>query len=309
MKAVRIHDFGGPEVLRCDDVPEPALASGQLLVRVKASSVNPVDWKIRSGAARAIVQYPLPLVIGADIAGVVEEVGEGVSGFAVGDEVFALVGLVGACAELVAIDADKVAHKPATLSMEGAAALPLVALTAWQGLFDSGRDCAGKRVLVHNAAGGVGSMAVQIAKARGATVLATASEKNADFVRSLGADEVVDFRVTPVDSRPAHIDVLLDLVGNEEAIELWALVRQGGTVVRIAGGADAPALAMHRGLNLVKTRVKPDGAQLVQIAAMAAAHRLRPVVEAVYPMDGVAAAQEASRAGRTRGKLVIRIAA
>ncbi|RJG23473.1 NADP-dependent oxidoreductase [Massilia cavernae] len=307
MKAVRIHEYGGPEVLRYQEVAAPLAAPGEVLVRVRAASVNPVDWKIRSGGARAIVDYPMPFIPGGDLAGVVEAVGDGVDGFARGDAVFALLGLVGACAELVAVDAAKVARKPAGLSFEEAASLPLAALTAWQGLLGDGRDCAGKHVLVHNAAGGVGSLAVQIAKAKGATVLATASAANADFVRALGADEVVDFRTSPVAGRAADVDVLLDLVGNEQALALWALVKPGGVVIRIAGGADAAALAEQGGLTIVKTRVKPDGIQLAEIGALVESGKIRPVVAAVYPLAEIAAAHEASKGGHTRGKVVLQV--
>lgn len=309
MKAVRIHDFGGPEVLRYEDVPEPQVGPGEVLIRVRASSVNPVDWKLRSGAAKAIVQFPMPFQTGGDVAGVVVQVGAGVTAFAPGDEVFALLGLIGASAELVAVAADKVARKPANLSFEEAASLPLVALTAWQGLLGDGRSIAGKHVLVHNAAGGVGSVAAQIAKAQGARVLATASAKNADFVRGMGADEVVDFRVTPVASHAQDVDVLLDLVGDQQALELWALVKPGGVVIRIAGGADADALAQQGGLTIIKARVQPNGAQLAQIADLVARGAIRPHVSASYPLAEIGAAQEASRAGHIRGKVVVRIPA
>lgn len=307
MKVVRYHDYGGPEVMRVEDVPVPEVGAGEVLVRVEATSVNPVDWKVRSGAARAILQFPMPIVPGGDIAGVVEAVGEGVTGFGKGDKVFGLVGMVGACAEFVAVDAAKLARKPASLSFEEAASLPLVALTAWQGFFADGRDVSGKKVLVHNAAGGVGSAAVQIAKAKGARVVATASPKNADFVRFLGADEVVDFRTTPVSRCAQDIDVLLDLVGDAQAIELWALVKPGGVVIRIAGGADAAALAEEGGLTIVKTRVKPDGAQLTEIAALVDAGKVRPVVATTLPLSDIAAAHELSQGGHVRGKVVLRV--
>lgn len=308
MRAVRFHDYGDSAVLRHEEVADAVAGPGQLLVRVMASSVNPVDWKVRSGAARAIVDYPLPVTTGGDIAGVVAALGAGVTGFTVGQRVFALVGLVGACAELVALDASLAAPMPAALGFEEAASLPMAALTVWQGLFGDGRSCAGQRVLIHNAAGGVGSVAVQIAKAHGATVLATASQANAAFVRALGADEVIDARHAPLDGRARDIDMLIDLVGNDDARRLWALVRAGGTVVRIAGGADADALAREGGLTVVKLRVKPDGAQLAEVAALAQSGALRPNVAAVFALSEVGQAQDLSRQGHTRGKIVIRLA-
>jgi NADPH:quinone reductase-like Zn-dependent oxidoreductase len=305
MKAVQYHEFGGPQVMQVEEVAAPGVANGEVLVRVKATSVNPVDWKVRSGAAAAIVQFPMPIIPGGDLAGVVEQVGTGVSGFKVGDEVFALIGLMGASAELVAVDATKLAHKPSNLTFEEAASLPLVALTAWQGFFSEERDVAGKVVLIHNAAGGVGSVAVQIAKARGARVIATASAKNADFVRALGADEIVDFRTTPVSSRQQDVDVLMDLVGDKAAVDLWSLVKPGGTVIRIAGGADAEALAQEGGLSIIKTRVRPNGEQLAQIAGLVAAGKVRPSVAEVLPWEQIAQAHELSKSGRVRGKVVL----
>ncbi|WP_162806322.1 NADP-dependent oxidoreductase [Sphingosinicella terrae] len=305
MKAVRIHDYGGPEMLRVEDVADPSPGPGEVLIDVAATSVNPVDWKIRSGAAKAIVQYPMPLVLGGDVAGTIAAVGEGVSEFGVGDEVFALLGLVGAYAERIVASAEIAAPKPAGLSFAEAASLPLVALTAWQGLLGDGRDLADARILVHNAAGGVGTVAVQIAKAKGAQVVATASQKNADFVRGLGADEVVDFRQSPVSGYPQDIDLLLDLVGDQDALRLWSLVRRGGTVVRIAGGADAAALAEEGGLKIIKARVRPNGEQLREIAALVEAGKLRPVVSAMMPLEQVADAHRLSQSGHVRGKIVL----
>jgi NADPH:quinone reductase-like Zn-dependent oxidoreductase len=307
MKAVRIHEYGGPEVLRYEDQPDPVAGPGQILVRVKASSVNPVDWKIRSGAVQKIVNYPMPLILGGDIAGVVEAVGGGVTTFQRGDAVFAFVGLVGAYAGLVAIDAAHVARKPANLGFEEAASLPLVALTAWQGFFNDGRTVTGKRVIVHNAAGGVGSVAVQIAKAKGAWVLGTASAKNADFVRSLGADEVTEFRVTPVSSQPKNFDVLIDNQGDTLAVGAWSLLKPGGTVIRIAAGADAPPQAEQNGLTIVKWRVMPNGAQLGEIGVLAEAGKIRAIVASVFPLSQVAAAHEQSQTGHARGKIVLRM--
>lgn len=307
MKAIRAHDFGGPEVLRYEDVEKPSVEPGKLLIRVKGASVNPVDWKLRSGAARAVVNFPMPMTSGGDLAGIVEEVGEGVSGFAPGDEVWSQIGLTGAYAEYVVAPAEHVAKKPANLSFVEAASLPLVALTAWQGFLDDGRDLAGLKVLVHNAAGGVGMAAVQIAKARGATVVGTASDGNADFVKSLGADEIVDFRVTPVASRPRDIDILMDMVGNPDSLALWALVKPGGSVIRIAGGADAPPFTVSDGVRAIKTRVRPNGAQLAEIAALVERGAIRTEVAETFPLEQAGKAQELSRNGHVRGKIVLQI--
>lgn len=307
MKAVRAHDFGGPEQLRYEDVEKPVAGPGQLVVQVKAASVNPVDWKLRSGAAKAIVNFPMPMTSGGDLAGVVEALGDGVEGWHIGDEVYAQIGLTGANAEYVAIPAEHVAKKPANLDFIEAASLPLVALTALQGFDEDGRDLAGLTVLVHNAAGGVGSVAVQIAKAKGATVIGTASQANADFVRGLGADEAVDFRVTPVAGRTRDVDILLDMVGDPDALQLWSLVKPGGSVIRIAGGADAPAFAEADGIRAIKTRVRPSGERLAQVTELVEAGQLRTEIAKVFPLAQAGEAQELSRAGHVRGKIVLSV--
>ena len=304
MKLVRIHDYGGPEQLKYEDAERPAAGPGQVLVRVAAGSVNPVDWKLRSGAAKAMVPLPMPTVLGGDLAGVIETVVDGVTGWSAGDEVFALIGLIGAYAEYVAIDASMIARKPMNLDFQAAASLPLVALTAWQAFVEDGRDLVGLTVLVHNAAGGVGSVAVQIAKAKGARVIATASAKNADFVTTLGADEVVDFREVPVASHARNVDIMLDLVGNAAAVELWSLIKPGGSVVRIAGGADAAKLAEEGGIRVIKTRVRPNGGQLAEIARLVEDGAIRAQVAASFPLAKIGEAQELSRGGNVRGKIV-----
>lgn len=307
MKQVNIHDYGGPEQLKYEDAPQPGTGPGQLLVKLEATSVNPADWKIRGGAMKAVMDYPMPLVLGGDVAGTVAAVGDGVSGFKTGDAVFAFIGLVGAYAEYVAVDAVKVAAKPKNISFEEAGSLPLVALTAWQALEADGRNLKGLHVLVHNAAGGVGTLAVQIAKAKGARVTATASAKNAGLVSGLGADKVVDFRVTPAADAPKDVDILLDLVGNAEAFSLWPLVKSGGSMVRLGGGAEDPKPAEEAGIRVLRMRVKPDSAQLAEIARMVEAGTIRPVVAQVLPLAQAAEAHTLSKAGHAVGKIVLKV--
>jgi len=305
MKRICFHDYGPTEMLQYEDAEMPVAGPGKLLVRVAAVSVNPVDWKIGSGAARAVVTDPLPLVPGGDLAGTIEAVGDGVTGWSVGDAVIAQIGLWGAYAQYVAIDAAAAAKKPANLSFVEAAALPLAALTVLQGFEADGRDLAGLNILIHNAAGGVGSIAVQYAKALGARVIATASRSNAAFVTSLGADEVVDFRETPVASHARDIDILMDLVGNPAALELWSLVKPGGSVIRIAGGADAPPSAEGDGIRALKVRVRPNGAQLGRITELVEKGAIKPEIAKVFPLFSAAEAQDFSRTGRVRGKIVL----
>jgi NADPH:quinone reductase-like Zn-dependent oxidoreductase len=303
MKTVRAHAFGGPEQLRLEEAPSPEPGPGAVRVRVLAAAVNPVDWKLLSG--KSPVQVPLPLTPGGDVAGVIDAVGDGVTGWAVGDEVFTLIGLMGAYAGQIVTDAANLARKPDGLDFIEAASLPLVALTAWQAFADEGRDLDGLHVLIHNAAGGVGIAAVQIAKARGARVLATASPANAEFVRELGADQGVDFRTTPLEGFARDVDIMLDMVGNPEATELWSLVKPGGSVVRVAGGADAPKLAEEDGIRVIKTRVRPNGEQLAQIAALVDSGHLRTEIARTFPLDQAMDAQRLSRDGHVRGKIVL----
>jgi NADPH:quinone reductase-like Zn-dependent oxidoreductase len=303
MKIIRAHEFGSPDMLRIEDVAAPVAGPGQVRIVVKAVGVNPVDWKLLSG--KSPILPPLPHVPGGDIAGVIDQVGEGVSGFSVGIEVFALIGLMGGYAASVVVDVASVARKPAQLDFMQAASLPLVALTAWQGFAVDGRELSGLRVLVHNGAGGVGNAAIQIAKARGARVTATASAANADFVRSLGADAVVDFRVTPVTGYGDRFDLMLDCVGNPQANDLWALINKGGSVIRVAGGADAPKEAEASGLRIYKIRVGPNGDQLAEIATLVDSGNMRTEITQIFPFDSATQALRLSMDGHVRGKIVL----
>jgi NADPH:quinone reductase-like Zn-dependent oxidoreductase len=303
MKILRAHDFGSPDKLQLEDVPAAEAGPGQVRITVKAAGVNPVDWKLLSG--KAPILPPLPHVPGGDVAGVIDQVGEGVSGFVGGDAVFALIGLTGAYAGSVVVDAASVAQMPAGLDFVQAASMPLVSLTAWQAFAEDGRDLSGLHILVHNGAGGVGNAAIQIAKARGARVTATASAANADFVRGLGADKVVDFRVTDVDGYPDRFDIMLDCAGNPQANDIWALISSGGSVIRIAGGADAPRAAEDNGLRVHKIRVTPNGAQLAEIAALAKIGKIRTEIAQIFPFKEAINALRLSMEGHTRGKIVL----
>lgn len=303
MKIVRAHEFGSPDKLVLEDVAAPAPGPGQVRIAVRAAAVNPVDWKLLSG--KAPVLPPLPLVPGGDLAGEIDALGDGVAGWSLGDRVFCHPGLTGGYAGQVVVAAEAVAPMPAGLDFAEAAALPLTALTAQQGLAADGRSLAGLHVLVHGGAGGVGIMAIQIARAAGARVTASASAANAALVADLGAQRVVDFRLQPVADEAADVDLLLDLVGNSQETGLWALVRDGGSVIRIAGGAAAAPFEEAGGIRSYKVRVRPDGAGLAQIARLAAEGRLRPVIERTFPLASVQDALRLSMAGHTRGKIVL----
>lgn len=303
MKIIRAHAFGGPEQLTIDEVDLPEPGPGQIRLRVRGIGVNPVDWKLLSG--KAPVLPPLPLVPGGDVAGTVDAVGEGVEGWEVGDPAFAHPGLTGSYAEAIVLDAAKCAPLPPAIDLVQAAGLPLAALTALQGLLADGRDLSGLHVLVHNAAGGVGSVAVQIVKAKGGRVTGTASAANAAYVRTLGAEDVVDFRVERPGAREAEFDILLDLVGNSQEAGLWSLVKSGGSVIRIAGGPKAPDFEEVGGVRAYKVRVRPNGAQMREIAALVEAGLLSPEIAEIHPFAHAAKALRASMAGHVRGKIVI----
>jgi NADPH:quinone reductase-like Zn-dependent oxidoreductase len=306
MDAVRLGKYGSADELRVERVPLEPPAAGELLVRVRASSVNPIDWKIREGYATALWPLTLPATLGLDVAGVVAAVGEGVEGWTCGDEIVAYLGQHGrgAYAEYVRVPQTLVARKPARASWAEAGALPLVGLTAWQALVVHGGLRDGERVLVLGGSGGVGSAAVQIAKARGAHVTATASAANAAFVRALGADEVIDYRSTEVDRAVSGIDLVLDTVGGEATASGAATLREGGRLISIAGALPSDRCAARR-LDCRDMLVQPDAGQLAELGRLVDAGRLRVPIERTYPLARVADAQRENQRGRTRGKIAI----
>jgi NADPH:quinone reductase-like Zn-dependent oxidoreductase len=306
MKALRIHDYGGPEVLHYEDVQRPSPAAEELLIRVQAVGVNPVDWKLRSGQARKHLELPMPAILGGDVAGVVEQIGSAVDGFKSGDAVYAMLGLTGAYAQYIVAKATIVAPKPRTLDHIEAASVPLAALTAWQGLFEHGKLQKGQTVLVHAAAGGVGGFAVQLATARGARVIGTTSAKNAEFVRSLGAAQTIDYRSSPFEGHLSGVDLVLDLIGGEIAERSIGVLKPGGVLVQIVPGTPATAQkAATANVRTIAVRVHPDGGQLREIAALIDSGKLKTSIAAVFPLAEAGRAHEMSREGHTRGKIVL----
>ena len=307
MKAIRIHGRGGREVLRFEEAPTPAGGAGEVLIRVHAAGVNPVDWKVVRGGVRDLGR-PLPYIPGYDASGVIAAVGGGGEGGKVGDEVFVYqeLGRGGAYAEYMAVRAEHVARKPGNVDHVQAAGAPLAALTAWQALFEVADVQPGQTVLVHAAAGGVGTFAVQLAKAKGARVIGTASERNHEFLRSIGADEVIDYRTTRFEDVVRDVDVVLDAVGGETLERSYAVVKKGGIVVTIAGRPSEEKAAAS-GVRATWRLVRPDGEQLAEIARMIEAGTVRPVVSEVFPLAEAATAHERSQAGHTRGKIVLRV--
>jgi NADPH:quinone reductase-like Zn-dependent oxidoreductase len=306
MKAVRIHQYGGREVLSIDDIPVPAVAPDEVLVRVVAASINPVDWKVRAGYLAQMIPHPLPLTLGWDVSGVVTAVGAAVTQWQVGDAVFSRPDLArnGTYAEFVAIRANECARKPRTISHVEAASLPLAGITAWESMIDVARVGPGQRVLVHAGSGGVGSLAIQIVKAAGATVIATTSGRNRALVESLGADQVVDYTATTVADAVEPVDVVFDTIGGDVQEASWSLLKPGGIQVSIISPPDE-ARAAARGVRGAFVFIGPNAPVLDRLAAMVDGGTLRPVVGAEFGLDDIAAAHALSESGRAVGKIAL----
>jgi NADPH:quinone reductase-like Zn-dependent oxidoreductase len=304
MRAIRIHSFGGPEVVQIDDIPQPEPQAGELLLRVAAAALNPVDWMIRRGLLQSFLQNTMPLTLGCDVAGTVEKLGPGVDGFGVGDSVYAFIDLrrLGAFAEFVTVKAEEAARKPASLDEVHAASVPVAALTAWQAIFDTAGLESGQTILVHAASGGVGSMAVQLAKWKGAHVIGTASEQNAGYLKALGVDRIVDYRKTAFESAVGKVDVVLDTVGGETQEKSFQVLKPGGILVSLVSPP-----AQHAGVRSTMIGVQTSGKRLEEVARLVDEGTLKTLVETVLPLDEAAKGIALSESGRTRGKIVLRV--
>ncbi len=306
MKAVRIHAYGDASVLRYEDAPQPTVGDGDVLVRVVGSSVNPVDWKIREGHLKTMIPFGMPFIPGWDVSGVVESVGNQATKFKVGESVFSRPDIArdGTYAEFVAIREGEIARKPATISHIEAGVLPLAGLAAWESLVNVAKVRPGQRVLVHAAAGGVGSIAVQLAKARGAYVVGTASASNRALVESLGADEFIDYKTQRLGDATERIDVVFDTVGGDAQRESWAVMAAGGIQVSIVSEPSAE-LAAKRGLRGAFVFIKPDAAALEEMAKLVDAGKLRPIVGAEFALQDIRRAHAMSESGHSVGKIAL----
>ncbi|TPN82541.1 NADP-dependent oxidoreductase [Mesorhizobium sp. CU2] len=308
MRAVTQNTVGEPDVLFVAEQPDPSPKAGEVLVRVKAAGINPVDGAVRAG------YFPLigepPFILGWDISGTVEALGSGVTTLKVGDQVFGMPRFpkqAAAYAELVATPADEIAAKPGAIDHAHAAALPLAGLTAWQGLVRHGQLQSGQRVLIHAGAGGVGHLAVQIAKARGAWVIATASPDKLDYVRSIGADEVVDYTKGDFTEQVRNVDLVLDAMGGDNADKSLKVLRDGGVLVSLLNVHDATRTkAGERNIRVERMSVVPDREGLVEIARLIDAKKLAVHVAKAFPLDQAGAAH-AFLATRPIGKVVLTI--
>lgn len=312
MRAVSFDNFGDESVLQLREHPDPVPGKGEILIRVMAAGVNPVDWKIREGLLKTRMPHQFPIIPGWDVAGKVEKLGPGCRRFKKGAAVYAYarkpVIKDGCYAEYVVLPEKNVALKPESMDFKQAATVPLAALTAWQSLFDAAGLEKGQTVLIHAAAGGVGGFAVQLAKWKGARVIATASAKNHEYVRSLGADEVIDYTQSDFVEAvralaPKGVDVAYDTVGEEVQIRSLQTVRKGGTLVTIL--APTPEAQSARGVHLKYVFVAPNAAQLARLAKLIDSGRVKTHIAAEFPLDQAAEAQRMIRSGHTRGKIVI----
>ncbi|MEM8798657.1 MAG: NADP-dependent oxidoreductase [Pseudomonadota bacterium] len=315
MKAAYYETFGNADVMQVGELSNPPLSDGQVMIKVAAAGVNPIDWKIRSGAFADVFLAVFPVVPGWDVAGEIVEIGAGVEGFAVGDPVYAYARTdtvqYGTYAELVPVDATQVALAPERLTLREAASIPVVALTAWQALIETADVSSGQTVLVHAGAGGVGSFAIPLAKWRGARVITTASPAKADYVTQLGADVVIDYKRADWadqvrEGAPGGVHAILDGVGGETGVKSLDLVNPGGHMVCLNDAPD-DAIAAEKSVRLTRLYAAPSGAQLAEIAKLIDQHILPlPPIE-VFPLDNAIEAMRKSEGGRTAGKLVIAV--
>jgi len=317
MKAVRIHKYGGPEELIYEDVPVPDPREDEILVRVHAAGVNPADRQIRAGL-RYRLKEPFSLILGCEVSGVVEEMGNNVTAYGIGDEVYGRLDSLGGYAQYVAVPAANFARKPQSLDHVQTAALPIAGLTAWQALFEVGDLSSGQRILIHAAAGGVGHMAVQLAKWRKAYVIGTDSARNEAFLRQLGVDEFIDYQVTAFESVAHDIDLVLDAIPREvddrtdvlarETIwRSWSILKDGGLLVSVCAKPIPDAAAVERGVRGLMANAQSRRDQLEQIARLADEGYVQSVVSTVLPLEEARRAHEFIQTGHTQGKIVLRV--
>jgi NADPH:quinone reductase-like Zn-dependent oxidoreductase len=297
--------------LQYEDAPRPQPESGEVLIRVYAAGVNPIDWKVREGYMKDLWPHKFPLIPGWDLSGVVEAVGPGPAAagrFKKGDEVYSVpdVSRDGAYAEYIVVRESELALKPKSLHHVHAAAAPLAALTAWQALFNAGQLVSGQRILIHGGSGGVGHVAVQLAKWKGAHVFGTASTKNQELLRELGVDEPIDYTKQKFEDVARDVDLVLDLIGGETQERSWSVLKKGGVLLSLV---QPPSVEKAKALGVRAAFVAghPSGAQLAEIAKIIDSGKLAPVIDRIIPLSEVRRAHELSQSGHVRGKIVLRV--
>ncbi len=308
MKAIRIHAFGGPEVLKYEDAPQPIPAADEVLIKVHASGVNPVDSKIRAGHAQGKFPISFPLIPGWDVSGEIEEVGNAVLNFRKGDEVYSRPDPTrdGTYAEYVVVKADQVNQKPKSINHDKAAAVALAGLTAWQGLFTHGELQDGQKVLIHGASGGVGTYAVQFAKWKGAHVIGTTSADNIDFLYELGADDVIDYKNEKFEEEVKDVDLVFDLIGGDTQKKSLQVIKSGGRLITTVKPENQEE-AKEKNIHIEGFMAQSLPGDLQQIADLIDSGKVKPVISEIIPMENAAEAHKKIEKGHTRGKIVLRV--
>ena len=307
MKAAVIHEFGAPDVIRTEEVATPVPKDDEVLVKVHAASINPVDYKTRAGQYPAVKREQLPVTLGRDVAGTVEQCGTNAHRFKPGDAVYAMLDREhGGYAEYVIVKERDLVSKPQDLDFTEAAAVPLAAMTAWQGLFDHGALQAGQQVLIHGGAGGVGHFAIQLAKAKGAMVATTVAREDIEFVRELGADRPIDYRAERFEELLENVDLVLDLVDGETQERSWSVLKPGGRLISTLR-QPSEERARERGVTAEHYMAQPDAAELQQISALIDAGTVKPRVQEVFPFSDVRAAQARLESAHVQGKIVLEL--
>ena len=306
MKAIRIHAYGDRSVLRYEDAPKPEIQPDEALVRIVAAAINPVDWKIREGHLKAMIPYALPLTLGWDFSGIIEALGAEVSGFQVGEAVFSRPDIKrdGSYAEYIAVRAGEIARKPKTISHVEAASLPLAGITAWETIVTVGNLLAGQTALIHAGSGGVGSLAVQIAKWRGAHVVATTSAVNTELVYSLGADLVIDYRNDRFADRVKDVDLVVDTIGGEVQESSWSVLRRNGMLVSTVSVPSAER-AEAIGVRSAFIFIEPNAPVLGRLATLVDGGKIRPLIGGEFALRNLVEAHALSESGRAVGKIVL----
>jgi len=309
MKAVRFHAYGGPDVLIYEDAPKPEPGAGEVLVKVHATSVNPIDWKVRAGHLKNFREYPLPFILGWDVSGVVESAGLGVSGFKPGDEVYGRpdLGRSGAYAEYVVVKEGEISRKPKNLDHVHSAAIPLVGLTAWQALFDTAGLKAGQKVLIHAAAGGVGHLAVQFAKLKGVYVAGTASGRNQEYLKQLGCDLVIDYETTRFEDVVHDYDAVVESMGGDVRNRSWKVLKKGGILVALIGPPPSEEDAKAHRVRASIIWGQANREQLTEIARLADEGQVHAEIAAAFPLRDAAKAHQMSETEHVRGKIVLQV--
>jgi NADPH:quinone reductase-like Zn-dependent oxidoreductase len=309
MRAIRIHQYGGPEVLAQVEMQRPTPGPNEVLIKVKAASVNPIDWKLRAGHMKDVFPLTFPTTLGLDVSGTIEEVGPGAARFKRGDEVYVSLeaGSGGGYAEYVVAKETIVAEKPSTLDHVQAASVPVVGLTAWQALFEVAQLRADQKVLIHAAAGGVGIFAVQFAKAKGAYVIGTASSRNQAFLGDLGVDKAIDYQKTRFEDVVHDADVVLDTIGGDTQERSFKALKKGGVLVSIVQ-PPSQELAAKYGVRALFYGSHPSSSDLTEIARLIDSGNVKTVVETVLPLAEARRAHELSESGHARGKIVLKAA-